>query len=96
MGENHYDTDPVAIYGVNLLCSAMAFTLLEKSAILHDGKESKIGMALKNKTKEYVSLAIYITSIALAFFYPAISIIGYALGAIIWIVPDGRIEKQLR
>jgi hypothetical protein len=65
------------------LCCAIAFTLLEKTAIKHDGKESKIGMALKNKTKEYITLIIYMASLVFAFFYPTISIIGYSFAAII-------------
>lgn len=96
MGENHFGKNPVALYGINLLFCAIAFTILEKTTIEHEGKESNVGLALKNKTKEYITLVIYSASVVFAFFHPIISIIGYTITAIIWVIPDSRIEKRLR
>jgi uncharacterized membrane protein len=95
MGENHFEGNPVLLYGINLLFSAIMFLILEKSAIKHEGKDSKIGMALQNKTKEMLSLGLYIIGIILANFLPNISVICYSLVAIIWLIPDTRIEKRL-
>ncbi|MBS1490068.1 MAG: DUF1211 domain-containing protein [Bacteroidetes bacterium] len=96
MGENHFEKNPVALYGINLMLCALTYTILEKAAIRHEGKESAIGVAIKNNFKEYVSLATYVLSTLLAFFVPALSIAGYALVAVIWLIPDTRIESQLK
>ncbi|MBT30247.1 MAG: hypothetical protein CMO01_11355 [Thalassobius sp.] len=96
MGENHFENNPVALYGINLLLCAITFLILERSAINHEGKNSKIGLALQNKTKEILSIIIYIVGVALSYFFPIISILGYGLVAIMWLIPDSRIEKQLK
>lgn len=96
MGENQFDKMPVALYGLNLLLSALAFMILEKTAIKHEGKESLVGKALHSRNKEYISLFLYILGTGLAFFSPMISIIGYVLVAVIWLIPDLRIERQLK
>ena len=96
MGENHFTTNPVALYGINLLLCALAFLILEKSAIKHEGRESAIGKALQDRTKEIISVTIYILGIILAMFFPLVAIICYAIVAIIWLIPDTRIERQLK
>ena len=96
MGENHFEKNPVALYGINLLFCAIAFLILEKSAIKHEGKNSKIGKAIQSNTKEFVSILLYIIGVVSSYFYPTIGIICYALVAIMWIIPDSRIEKQLK
>ncbi|MBS1559439.1 MAG: DUF1211 domain-containing protein [Bacteroidetes bacterium] len=96
MGENHFEKNPVALYGINLMLCALTYTILEKAAIRHEGKESAIGVAIKNNRKEYISLATYVLSAMLAFFVPVVSMAGYASVAILWLIPDTRIEKQLR
>lgn len=96
MGENHFDKNPVALYGINLLFCAIIFLILEKSAIKHEGKNSKIGKAIQNNTKEIISITVYIIGVFSSYFSPIISIICYALVAIIWLIPDSRIEKQLK
>ncbi|MCB9320556.1 MAG: DUF1211 domain-containing protein [Lewinellaceae bacterium] len=96
MGENHFDKNPVALYGINLLFCAIAFLILEKSAIKHEGAESTIGQALKNKSKEIISVVTYLVGLGVSFIYPKVSIICYAAVAIIWLIPDSRIEKQLK
>lgn len=96
MGENHFQTNPVILYGVNLLLCAITFLILEKSAERHEGKESIIGKALKNKTKEVISVSLYTFGLVLANFYPISGILCYAIVAIIWLIPDTRIENQLK
>lgn len=95
MGENHFDKNPVALYGINLLLCALAFIILEKSSIHHEGESSKLKLALKNYNKEYVSLALYFISVVLSFYAPILSILLYAVVALVWLIPDTRIEKTL-
>lgn len=95
MGENHFDKNPVALYGANLLLCAIAFVALQKTAISVEGKDSKIGSALRNNTKEYLSIFLYVLGLATSFFIPMLSFGCYALVAIIWLIPDTRIEKSL-
>ncbi|MBS1763466.1 MAG: DUF1211 domain-containing protein [Bacteroidetes bacterium] len=95
MGENHFDKNPTMLYGVNLLLCAIAFFILEYTAISHEGKTSKIGQALSNTTKENLSWILYVVGIVLTFYLPKISLVCYFVVAIIWLVPDKRIEKQL-
>lgn len=96
MGENHFEKLPVMLYGINLLFSALMFALLEKIAIQHEGKESNVGQALKNKTKENISITLYIVSLISGYFLPLLGIIGYTFVAVLWLIPDSRIEKQLK
>ena len=96
MGENHFENNPVALYGINLLLCAIAFSILESTSIKHDGQESIIGTALKNKTKEYSSIGLYIVGIVLSYFQPYGSLLCYVIVAALWLIPDTRIERQLR
>jgi uncharacterized membrane protein len=95
MGENHFETLPVAAYGVVLLCSALAYTVLTRTLLPIHGKDSTFAKALGRDFKGYVSLVIYVVSIALAFVQPWVACAGYVLVAAIWIVPDRRFEKLL-
>ncbi len=96
MGENHFAKNPVALYGINLLLCAVSFLLLEKAVIRHEGRVSKIGRALKNNLKEIASISLYIIGTNSSFFVSAAGISCYAIVAIIWIIPDKRIEEQLK
>lgn len=95
MGENHFEENTVALYGSNLLLAAIAFTILEKYAIKYEGKESVFAKAVSSQTKEIASMLLYIAGIILSFFYPIMGVILFYIVAIIWIVPDKRIEKLL-
>lgn len=95
MGENHFASNSVALYGVNLLLCAVAFMLLELASIKSDGEESIIGTALKQKTKEYMSLLLYIVGVCLSYMHPMVSVSCYIIVAIMWLIPDQRIEKRL-
>lgn len=95
MGENHFDKNPVALYGINLLMCALAFIILEKSSIHHEGESSKLKLSLKNYNKEYASITLYFISVLLSFYVPILSISLYAVVALVWLIPDSRIEKTL-
>lgn len=95
MGENHFAEIPVVFYGVNLLLCAITFAILVKIAVRNEGHDSKIGKAIKNAKKEYLSIVLYLIGIVLAFFIPLLSVAVFFIVAVIWLVPDKRIEKQL-
>ena len=96
MGENHFQQNPVALYGVVLLLAAIAYKILSHYVIKSEGKESLIGKVLQNNKKEYISMALYGLGVVLAFVEPIISVAIYIFMAIYWIIPDRRIEKELK
>lgn len=96
MGENHFAKNTVALYGINLLVSAIAFLILERAVIRHEGRVSKIGRALKNHVKEFVSILLNVAGTVISFFLPVVGVLCYAAVAVIWIIPDKRIEKELK
>ena len=95
MGENHFDNNPVALYGFNLMLCALSFTILGKTLISSEGESSKLKNALQNKTKEYLSPIFYIAGIVISFYYPIISMICYGIVAAMWLIPDRRMEKNM-
>ena len=96
MGENHFDKNPVALYGLNLFLCAIAFVTLQKTVVKFEGENSKIKSALRNNTKEYLSISLYFLGLLLSFFQPMIAMACYTAVAVIWLIPDSRIEKQLK
>lgn len=96
MGENHFATWPVALYGANLLAAAIAYTILVIAIIKTHGKESDIAKAIGSDFKGKVSLAAYVVAVAMAFYYPWISGALYIAVALMWFVPDRRIERMLK
>ena len=93
MGENHFEMLPVAAYGLVLLGSAFAYTILTRALLAIHEKDSMFARALGKDLKGKISLVIYVASIALAFAQPWIACAGYALVACIWIYPDQRFER---
>jgi uncharacterized membrane protein len=97
MGENHWSRAPVAIYGLVLLLCALAYTILSRVLIRHEGPESMLAAAFGRDVKGWASLAFYATAIAAAAFAsPVISLAIYVLAALIWVIPDLRIERRLQ
>lgn len=96
MGENHFARNTVAVYGINLLLCALTFYMLEQASIRHEGKVSKIATALKSRMKEYASITLYISGIIISFFVPYLGVLFYAAVTILWIIPDKRIEDQIK
>ena len=95
MGENHYAPLPVAVYGVMLLFAGIAFFALTRSLIAHHGKNSVLATSIGNDWKGKVSLLVYVLAIPSAFVRPWLACACYTLVAIIWLVPDPRIEKHV-
>ncbi len=95
MGENHFTAVPVALYGVVLLMSAIAYYILSQILIRHHGYESALARAYGKDKKGELSLGLYILAIVLALFWPSISLVIYALVAIMWLIPDKRIERTM-
>jgi uncharacterized membrane protein len=95
MGENHFAQWPVILYGFVLVMNALAFTLLSKALVVQAGPDSTIAKAVGKDRKGKLSLLIYIVSVALAFVDARISLALYTLVAIIWFIPDRRIERVL-
>jgi uncharacterized membrane protein len=95
MGENHFSPLPTAVYGVSLLTPAIAWYLLQKAITRKHGMESVLAKALGSDLKGKISPVLYVVAIVLAFVSPWISLAIYALVAVIWLVPDRRIEHAI-
>ena len=95
MGENHFAPLPTAVYGAVLVCAAIAYTTLQATIIRHQGPHSKLAEAVKNDVKGKLSIVLYLAAIPLAFVHQAISDAIYAAVALMWLVPDRRIESKL-
>ena len=95
MGENHYQPIPVAMYGVVLLCTGLSFVLLTRSLILRHGRDSELARSIRGDAKGKASVALYAVAIPLAFVSVWIASAIYVFVALMWIVPDPRIEKNL-
>jgi uncharacterized membrane protein len=95
MGENHFAQWPVALYGVLLLLAAIAYTILVRILLALHGSKSLLADALGADFKGKISIVLYIVSISLAFLRPWLACVGYALVAIMWLVPDRRIERKV-
>lgn len=95
MGENHLSPMPVAVYGFVLLMAAIAYFVLERTIIAQQGEGSVLAAALGRDWKGKVSPACYLAAIPLAFVNPWISCGLYVFVALLWIIPDRRIERVL-
>jgi uncharacterized membrane protein len=94
-GESGFATVPVAIYGAVLLCAGVAYTILVRTLIGLHGRSSLLARAVGADFKGNVSLVLYSAAIALAFLQPWFSCALYVVVAIIWLVPDRRIERMI-
>jgi uncharacterized membrane protein len=93
MDESHFAAAPTAAYGVVLAMSSISYLLLERSIIACNGPDSKLARAVGEDLKGKVSLSIYVLAIAVAFARPWIAIALYVAVAMIWFIPDRRIES---
>lgn len=94
MGENHFEAFPTAVYGIVLLAAAIAYTILQARIIHQQGPHSKLKAAVGNDGKGKMSALLYATAIPMAFFNRWISLAIYVTVALIWLVPDKRIESR--
>ena len=95
MGENHFASLPVALYGVVLLLAAIAYFILTRVLLLIHDADSKLAIALGADFKGKISMVIYLLAIPLAFVRPWIACGLYILVAVTWLVPDRRIERTI-
>ena len=91
--ETHFAATPTAAYGVVLAMSAIAYVWLQRSIIAVDGEHSKLARAIGRDLKGKISLLLYFVGIALAFVHPWLAIAVYVLIALLWFIPDRRIES---
>lgn len=96
MGENEFTTATVFLYGMVLLMAAIAYWILQRLIIKSHGKDSVLARALGKNTKGNISPILYIIGIACSFYSVWISGAIYILVAIMWLVPDRRIERTLK
>jgi uncharacterized membrane protein len=95
MGENHFAVMPTALYGVILLMAAVAYWILQQAIIARHGRESLLAEAVGRDLKGKLSPVLYVIAIFAAFIAPWVAGALYVLVAILWLVPDRRIERAL-
>ncbi|KIC64704.1 TMEM175 family protein [Chryseobacterium taiwanense] len=95
IGSTRFAENPVATYGITLVMCAVAYTILENTIIKSDGEGSQLKEAISSKIKEYASIVLYALGIVTSFYYPYIAIGFYYFTALMWLIPDRRIEKSL-
>jgi uncharacterized membrane protein len=95
MGENHFAPWPVAFYGLVLLFAGAAYFILTKTLVAHHGKDSTLARSIGRDRKAKLSLVVYAAAIPLSFSEPWIACACYVMVAIIWFLPDRRIETTL-
>jgi uncharacterized membrane protein len=96
LGENHLARLPTALYGVALLMPAIAYYLLQVTIIRHQGRQGPLAAALGRDIKGKLSPLLYSAAIVVAFVQPWISHVIYVVVALMWLVPDARIEHAVR
>jgi TMEM175 potassium channel family protein len=95
MGENQLAAIPTAIYGFVLLMAAIAYYVLERTIIAKEGRDSLLAQAIGKDRKGKISALFYFLAIPLAFVSSWIASALYVLGALLWLIPDPRIERKL-
>ncbi len=95
MGENHFASLPTAVYGAVLLACGVAYNILQQMIIAAQGSDSKLKVAVGSDIKGKISPLIYLAAIPLAFLNQWISAGLYILVALMWLIPDRRIESKI-
>jgi uncharacterized membrane protein len=96
LGQHPLAPGPVALYGANQLLDAVAYSILMMTLLRHEGRDSVLAKAVGHGLKGYGSLAVYALAMPLAFVLPLAAIACYVLVALVWLIPDRRIERALR
>jgi uncharacterized membrane protein len=96
MGENQFQRLPTALYGVALLMPAIAYYILERVIIRHQGPGGPLAKALGRDVKGKISPFLYLAAVGIAFVVPWVAHVLYVLVAVMWLVPDRRIEKRVK
>ena len=95
MGENHFAPLPTAVYGAVLLAAAIAYYILQTMIIAHQGPNSRLRAAVGRDLKGKISPLVYLAAIPIAFVNEWISDALYVIVALVWLIPDRRIESKL-
>ena len=95
MGENHFAPIPTALYGTVLLLASIAYFVLQGIIIRHQGADSPLKRAVGKDLKGKISVTLYVIALPMAFVCRWIAIAIYVIVALIWFVPDDRIERSL-
>ena len=95
MGETHFAAWPVALYGLVLVMAAIAYTILTRTLLAIHAGDSVLAIALGRDFKGKISIALNVAAVPLAFVKPWISCALYVIVAVIWLVPDRRIERTV-
>jgi uncharacterized membrane protein len=95
MGENHFEPLPVAIYGVDLLLSAISYFILVRAIVAAEGPHSRVAAAVGNDFKGKISGLLYLVAIPLAFVWCWLALGIYLFVSLIWLVPDRRMERSV-
>jgi uncharacterized membrane protein len=96
MGENHFAAVPTALYGVVMLMAAVAYTILQRALIKHDGNRSLLAVAVGTDFKGKLSPVLYLLAVPSALFVSRwLAGALYVAVALIWLVPDRRIERVI-
>jgi len=96
IGESHLAAWPTALYGIDLFMCAIAYFLLTQALIRCHGPDSTLARALGKDFKGKISVAIYLAGVVFAFIVPWVSVVLYTLCAVMWLVPDQRIEHLIQ
>jgi TMEM175 potassium channel family protein len=95
MGENHLESTPTALYGVVLLMAGIAYLILQRQIVRSEGPQSLLATAVGRDVKGKLSPLLYLVAIGAAFVRPWLADAVYVLVALIWLIPDPRIERAL-
>ena len=94
MGENNFAQLPVAFYGFVLLMAAIGFFILSHALIALHGKDSPLAVALGKNRKALISLVLYSAAVLVSMLSSAVAMALYVIVAVMWLVPDRRIERH--
>ena len=94
MGENHFDPRPVTLYGVVMMMAGVAYYILSNTIIRHHGSDSALRDAVGKDAKGVLSVAMYAAAIAMSFVNHWIALATYVAVALMWLIPDPRIERR--
>ncbi len=95
VGENHFAPWPVALYGLVLFGAGLAYFILSRALIAHHGPASRLARAIGRDYKGWLSMVLYLVALPLSFVNSYLTTLLYAAVAIMWLIPDPRLEKSL-
>lgn len=95
MGENHFSKLPVAVYGFVLMINGVAYSILARTLVRLHGKGSVLATALGKDWKGWLSIVIYACAVLLSLVLPVLALVSYTAVALMWLIPDRRIERRL-